>query len=110
MTDIRTDEKVDGVGLPDPRPSDTFEALSWLGETEEEIVRSLRERGIKGDREKGGSHHCVIANYLRLWWSGPISVCSTHFHAAGKFYMMSRTIGTVINKWDDYQYPDLIAD
>lgn len=64
MTDIKPDLTI--TDLPDPRPSDPIEALSWLGETEEEVVRSLRERGIKG--QKGQPLDCPLAVYLHSWW------------------------------------------
>jgi hypothetical protein len=100
------------VSLPDPRPSDPLEALSWLGETEEEVVRALRERGIKGIRRAAGS--CPLAAYLRLWWDHPsvwqtVSAWSEEsdtYHS----HDTPRHCFAFACHFDSGLYPDLIAD
>jgi hypothetical protein len=65
VTDIKPDLAISD--LPDASPSDPLEALSWLGETVEEIAEGLRARGIKGIPGNGTS--CPLANYLSEWWA-----------------------------------------
>lgn len=114
MTDMRTDIETEvelPVCLPDPRPSDPLEALSWLGETEEEVVKALRERGIKGQQMDPNS--CLIAQYLGVWWESP-SVGPIDFEldekGEGPIYSTPDVITSVIEHFDDGRYPDLITD
>lgn len=66
MTDIKPDVEIPDLStFPDASPSDPLEALSWLGETVEEVAEGLRARGIKGKR--GSSTSCPLYNYLRLY-------------------------------------------
>lgn len=73
MTDMRIDtpaeaptELPDLSTLPSCAPDNPLEALSWLGETVEEVAEGLRARGIKGKRSRAGE--CPLACYLTTWW------------------------------------------
>ena len=64
MTDIKPDVVV--TDLPSPAPDNPLEALSWLGDTVEEVAEGLRARGIKG---RISAHNaCPLAVYLHNWW------------------------------------------
>lgn len=78
MTDLLPDlapTTIDPASLPSVAPSSPEEALSWLGETVEEIAEGLRARGIKG--LKCSAPHCPLAQYLRVWW--PYVVIYTNY-------------------------------
>lgn len=108
MTDIKPDLII--TDLPDPRPSDPIEALSWLGETEEEVVRGLRERGIKGARSH--SNACPLANYLQIWWNNPSVFCTVAVVDDITDYFFDAPTPDpawrFICKFDAGHYPDLI--
>lgn len=111
MTDIKPDLAISD--LPDASPSDPLEALSWLGETVEEIAEGLRARGIKGTPRQPNS--CPIAEYLSTWYDGWISVGPTRFDAlkAGQSRSDQRNhtpypIYMFIREFDQGAFPDLI--
>lgn len=64
MTDLKPEVVI--TDLPSPAPNNPLEALSWLGDTVEEVVEGLRARGIKG--KVGNGDRCPLANYLHEWW------------------------------------------
>jgi hypothetical protein len=112
MTDIRTDEvKVAITDLPDASPSDPLEALSWLGDTVEEIAEGLRARGIKGRLKEG--KQCVLARYLRIWWPGAetLVACGTSWVDEGstpRKYLNPESVKAFENLFDNGAFPDLI--
>lgn len=111
MIDIQTEVELPVI-LPDPRPSDPLEALSWLGVTEEEVVRSLRERGIKG--AKSYTHSCPLARFLQNWWdtawAGPTDISSGVCVWPILRQNTPDYLRHFMSHFDNGLYPDLIAD
>lgn len=110
MTDMRVDKvAIPAVtDLPSPAPDSPLEALSWLGDTVEEVAEGLRARGIKGNRS-GGATDCVIAEYLKLWYGGtPVFISRIACLAGHRSFVPPKPIGDFIWQWDSYQFPDLI--
>lgn len=112
MTDLLPIETPVDLPLPDPRPSDPLEALSWLGETEEEVVKALRERRLTGTPMESTS--CVIANYLHNWFpfvsSGATFGCIGQSEEDYRAVDYPAHITDLIGSFDSGLYPDLIAD
>lgn len=110
MTDIKPDVTI--TDLPDASPSDPLEALSWLGETVEEVAEGLRARGIKGQPKNPAS--CPIANYLSVWYDGNVSVGPCRFNATRDGdrnvprHDVPPTVKAFVWEFDTYQFPDLI--
>ena len=107
MTDIKPDVVV--TDLPSPAPDDPLEALSWLGETVEEVAEGLRARGIKGQQFEPTA--CPLATYLKTWWD------DAHV-AGGVFWLESVLVWCDLRlppacrefemDFDDGRFPDLI--
>lgn len=103
-------EQIRITDLPDASPSDPLEALSWLGESVEEVAEGLRARGIKGRATLANA--CPLANYLRVWYKNPsifmeVSVCDDETD----YYYVADTPGPCrdfITKFDNHAFPDLI--
>ena len=113
MSEVKTDlAPVLPSTLPDAFPDNPLEALSWLGETVEEVAEGLRARGIKGRQRI--ANECPLANYLRVWFPNPsifIEV-SVSDYATG-YYFISKTPeipSEFIGAFDIGKFPDLIAD
>ena len=111
MTDIKPDVEIPDLStLPDASPSDPLEALSWLGETVEEVAEGLRARGIKGRRTIANA--CPLANYLSIWWNSAsvwqdISVCDS----ANDYYFYADNPSVTYQfaqRFDMGYFPDLI--
>lgn len=105
-----TDIKPVVTDLPSPAPDSPLEALSWLGDTVEEIAEGLRARGIKGHQNAGFS--CPIHNYLATFgwdtyadnpycWLGDPMFTRDRFDTPAP-------VGEFINRFDDGKFPDLI--
>ena len=106
MTDIKPDVEIpDLSALPDASPSDPLEALSWLGETVEEVAEGLRARGIKG--EPCDPNFCGLAQYLKLWWP-EAWVGVQEIKNCGKSVSFSDTLLDFRRKFDLGFFPDLI--
>lgn len=106
MTDIKPDVVV--TDLPSPAPDNPLEALSWLGETVEEVAEGLRARGIKGQRRE--SQSCVLARYLQEWWPAARVACG-HCWDEGQIYSdwkVPSIIGMFEWQFDEGHFPDLI--
>jgi hypothetical protein len=117
MTDMRIDtpaeapvEVPDISPLPSCAPDNPLEALSWLGDTVEEVAEGLRARGIKGI--VGDGDRCPLANYLRVWWGEA-------WVAIGRWsrFDNSDSEGSCPDpcrlfemKFDNSEFPDLISD
>lgn len=103
-------EPVEVERLPDPRPDNPAEALSWLGGTVEEVAEGLRARGIKGEVES--SVACPLANYLEEWWD---DIWVTE-EEAGRGFRLKNTVPLpdpcydFVMQFDSGAFPDLIAD
>lgn len=111
MTDIKPDVEIPDLStLPDASPSDPLEALSWLGETVEEVAEGLRARGIKGKQRI--ANQCPLSNYLRIWYPNPsvwldVSVVDDETD----YYFTAKTPGVDYRfayKFDSGAFPDLI--
>ena len=102
MTDLKPEIITD---LPDASPSDPLEALSWLGETVEEIAEGLRARGIKG--QPCDPEYCVLAGYLRLWWPD-MNVGVQFVYGNGYDEGFSPTLLEFRRGFDRGAFPDLI--
>lgn len=96
--------------LPDASPSDPLEALSWLGDTVEEVVEGLRARGIKGKVQIANS--CPLANYLRTWFPNPsVFVEVSVVDVVGDYYFTAITPEVPLQfiiGFDNRRFPDLI--
>ena len=110
MTDIKPDLVI--TDLPSPAPDNPLEALSWLGDTVEEVVEGLRARGIKGRLKN--TETCPLASYLNLWWKD-VGVGRSIFHAdnwpQGDLMPASdlpKVFGEFVDGFDCGRYPDLI--
>lgn len=105
-----TDIKPAITDLPDTSPSDPLEALSWLGETVEEIAEGLRARGIKGKRTI--ANQCPLANYLRVWFPNPSiwqDVSCVGDEDNYYFYAITPVVPfQFANRFDEGKFPDLI--
>ena len=106
MTDIKPDLVI--TDLPSPTPSDPLEALSWLGDTVEEVAEGLRARGIKGTRTS--IYSCPLAGYLRLWWDGAWIGGMDGWTGTGKLFDTPSHLSNFISAFDKGRFPDLIAD
>lgn len=109
VTDIKPDT-IPVTDLPDASPSDPLEALSWLGDTVEEIAEGLRARGIKGKVTIANA--CPLANYLRIWFPNP-SVWQdiSCVDDVGGYYFFADTPRIPFGfawKFDQGDFPDLI--
>lgn len=120
MTDLRIDTPTEAPPhpptilpaptLPSPAPDSPEEALSWLGRTVEEVAEGLRARGIKGRPDSLRS--CPMARYLQTWWNhawfdagvygvtAECNPCNPNPSAVIEF----------VRGFDNYLFPDLIAD
>jgi hypothetical protein len=90
--------------------------LQLLGGTSDSIAATLKEKGIKGKR--GSSCNCPIANYLRKQGFVGVSVSRWEIDAAvGEWGVDALTVTThtsnpihfFINRFDDGNYPELVA-
>lgn len=105
-----TDIKPVTTDLPSPAPDNPLEALSWLGDTVEEIADGLRERGIKGRRWI--ADQCPLANYLHVWYKDAsvwtdVSVCDDD----SRYYFHERTPEPAYQfakAFDQGCFPDLV--
>lgn len=111
MTDIKV-EPIPVTDLPDASPSDPLEALSWLGDSVEEIAEGLRARGIKGKHKDPEA--CPLASYLKLWWEH-VGVGRTICHADnwpnGELCPtrdLPLVFGQFVARFDGGAFPDLI--
>ena len=107
MTDIKPDVVV--TDLPSPAPDDPLEALSWLGETVEEVAEGLRARGIKG--QLGEPQMCPLHYYLaEFGWN--YSVAGDLIREVGSLNWQKApyVFAKFVSKFDSGDYPDLIAD
>lgn len=110
VTNIKPDLTI--TDLPDASPSDPLEALSWLGETVEEVAEGLRARGIKGKPRE--AKFCVLAMYLRVWWPGECTLvaCGTSWVGEDrhpKKYINPDHVRSFEMDFDHGRFPDLIA-
>lgn len=112
MTDIKP-ETIPVTDLPDVSPSDPLEALSWLGETVEEIAEGLRARGIKGRTVHVNA--CPLANYLAAlgfpltsidYMDGPSD--QMVFHLNNRPVDGFSQLAKFASDFDDRQFLDLI--
>ena len=109
MTDLKPDLVI--TDLPDASPSDPLEALSWLGDTVEEVAEGLRARGIKG-KPGLASSNCPLAIYLQTWWPtasvaiGGWAIWSEGMTASMYGYSPS-ACAEFESAYDAYLYPDL---
>lgn len=108
MTDIKPDLVI--TDLPSPAPDNPLEALSWLGDTVEEIADGLRARKVKGRRRVADS--CPLANYLRTWFPNPSvwqDVSCVGEETNYYFYADTPiTLFMFASQFDDGDFPDLI--
>ena len=107
MTDIKPDVTI--TDLPDASPSDPLEALSWLGETVEEVAEGLRARGIKGERWEPSA--CPLAIYLQLWYPTACVAMGTAWEKSdlGMNWTCPPGAEEFEIAFDDGNFPDLIA-
>jgi hypothetical protein len=89
--------------------------LTPLGETSDQVCRSLKERGIKGDMWCGSS--CPIANYLRKETGVLVSVNTRQVsifdprNKSHEHYLdqeLPAAISAFIRNFDNRAYPELI--
>ena len=110
MTDIKPDLVV--TDLPDASPSDPLEALSWLGETVEEVAEGLRARGIKGKR--GDPRSCPLHNYLaEFGWDFAVAGGILNISPDPDKWApikMPYPFAEFVGGFDNGNIPDLIAD
>lgn len=113
MTDLRTPTPVDlPVFLPSPAPSTPEEALSWLGDTVEEVAEGLRAWGIKGSHFMP-NQTCPLARYLKIWWPGAsVAIGGWAIYADNGGYVASGPCPSACAEFeylfDEYNFPDLI--
>ena len=107
MTDLKPLPITD---LPSPAPSNPLEALSWLGDTVEEIADGLRARGIKGRLQVASA--CPLANYLQIWFPNPSvwqDISCVDDETDYYFYAITPDVYfTFANRFDSCHFPDLI--
>lgn len=98
---------IDPASLPSPAPDSPLEALSWLGNTVEEVAEGLRARGIKGHKYMSTS--CPLAVYLSEWWDD-VSVGVECIHRDGAMLPepLPRNVRAFRHIFDSGQFPDLI--
>lgn len=106
MTDIKVD--MVPVKLPSCAPDNPAEALSWLGDTVEEVAEGLRARGIKG--WQGLGHKCPLASYLQEWWPNTWVACGAYSRAHLKEGDCPLSCLRFELAFDAGKFPDLIAD
>ena len=105
MTDIKPEVKV--TDLPDASPSDPLEALSWLGETVEEIAEGLRARKIQG--RKSDADSCPLANYLSIFWpDSRICVGGRVLFIDDVQFTGQDALGEFVGRFDSGMLPDLV--
>lgn len=107
MTDLHPDLTI--TDLPDASPSDPLEALSWLGDTVEEVVEGLRARGIKGQTAQPNA--CPLHNYLAGFGFDVFTDVSAT--TEGEIHLNDDRIWnpvlyTFVCEFDDKLFPDLI--
>lgn len=107
-----TDPLTDPSLLPSCAPDNPLEALSWLGDTVEEVAEGLRARGIKG--KKNIANACPLSNYLRIWYPNPsVFVNVSCISEEADYYFLDNTpepCMSFINSFDCGYFPDLISD
>lgn len=96
--------------LPSPAPDNPLEALSWLGDTVEEVAEGLRARGIKGKLSEPRS--CPLHNYLaEFGWNysvlGPMLNISPDSEQ-WEVIRLPKHIFWFVGGFDAGRFPDLI--